>query len=657
MALDGELLNLFLEEAAERLEEMHALMADIGDEGELRLQLGRQLHALKGGSRMMGFTELAELCHRAEDTIEADQPLNSESVSAFLEAIGEAVRKVDESVRGSAKPEQLARGSVQARDELRVPLQTIDELADRGARLRVVAAGAEGLVQRVYRLVSLAERGSAEPEPSQVLATLAASLRQVGLDLESGQRIFRRLTERQLDGLLSLQVQPLHPFLTTLSDHARELGDGLDKRVTVEIDGGEAQLDRRIVEALREAFLHLVRNAVDHGIESPAARASAGKDERGSIRIEAGSAGARVRVRVTDDGRGIDPDEVLATAIERKVIDASSAARLGPSELLQLVCEPGFSTRSEASELSGRGIGLDAVAAAVGSIGGDLWLESEVGRGTSVTVEIPAARRGERVVILELGDNRIAVPSSPVKAYRPVTVVDDGGLRRVLDRHGEEVAARFLGDMIGEPTMGAAVLVEMMFRGAVIGIVAGDVVGEEEVIVYPLPRSAGAPAGVDGVSLLSSGRTVAVASHAGLGSLEAGPGPTPSRSQAVRSTRVLLVDDSHVTREMLRRLLADAGCRVTGAASAEDALAALDEAEFDCVVTDIEMPGMDGLALTRALRRQPSHADLPVIVVSTLDRPADRLAGLESGADAYLTKQRLDARELVSLVRRVGGGR
>ena len=521
----------------------------------------------------------------------------------------------------------------------------------------MVAVGAEGLARRVYRLASLAERGSTESEPSQVLATLAASLRQVGLDLETGQRIFRRLTDRQLDGLLSLQVQPLHPFLMSLADHARELGDGLGKRVAVEVEGGEAQLDRRIVEALREAFLHLVRNAVDHGIEMPEARASSGKDERGLIRVEAGSEGARVRVRVTDDGRGIDSDEVLATAVERGVIEASSAANLAPSELLQLVTEPGISTRSEASELSGRGIGLDAVAAAVRSVGGDLWLESRMGRGTSVTVEVPVARRGERVVILALGDNRVAVPSSPVKAYRPVTVVDEGGSRRVLDRHGQEAEARFLGDMIGEPTVGAAVLVEMVFRGTVIGIVAGDVVGEEEVIVYPLPRSAGAPDGVDGITLLSNGRTVAVASHAGLGLLDTAPGPAPASWQVVRSTRVLLVDDSHVTREMLRRLLEDAGFRVTGAAIAEDALVALYEAEFDCVVTDIEMPGMDGLALTRTLRQQPAHADLPVIVVSTLDRPAARLAGLESGADAYLTKQKLDARELVALVRRVGGGR
>jgi chemotaxis protein histidine kinase CheA len=657
MAADGELLSLFLQEAGERLEEMRALLAGGGDGSELRLLLGRQLHALKGGSRMMGFTEVADLCHRAEDEIGGDQPLAAEPVAALIESIGAAVKRVERNAQVPTEAESLLGAPASVREELRVPVQTIDELAEQGARLRVVAVGAEGLAKRVYRLASLAERGSAEPEPSQVLATLAASLRQVGLDLETGQRIFRRLTDRQLDGLLSLQVQPLHPFLTSLADHARELGDGLGKRVAVEVEGGEAQLDRRIVEALREAFLHLVRNAVDHGIERPSERASAGKDKRGLIQLEAGSAGARVRVQVADDGRGIDPDEVRATAIERQVVEASWAANLGPSELLQLVCEPGFSTRSEASELSGRGIGLDAVAAAVRSVGGDLWLESERGRGTSVTVEVPVARRGERVVILAVGDNRIAVPSSPVKAYRPVAVVDEDGSRRVLDRHGEEVAARFLGDMIGEPTMGSAVLIEMVFRGTVVGIVAGEVVGEEEVIVYPLPRSAGAPDGIDGITLLSSGRTVAVASHAGLGSLEAAPGPAPSSLQTVRSTRVLLVDDSHVTREMLRRLLEDAGFRVTGAASAEDALVALDGADFDCVVTDIEMPDMDGLALTRTLRQQPFHADLPVIVVSTLDRPADRLAGLESGADAYLTKQKLDARELVALVRRVGGGR
>jgi CheY-like chemotaxis protein len=200
------------------------------------------------------------------------------------------------------------------------------------------------------------------------------------------------------------------------------------------------------------------------------------------------------------------------------------------------------------------------------------------------------------------------------------------------------------------------VLVETVVGGAFVGVVADDVVGEEEVIVRPIPAAAGAPAGVEGIALLASGRPVAVLSlqRLGLGT-PFDPVKRDGGRRTVRPIRALLVDDSDVTREMVRRLLEDAGIAVTGVGSAEDALHALASRPMDCVVTDIEMPGMDGLGLTRAIREDPAFADLPIVVVSTLDRPADRLAGLEAGADAYLTKQGLDARELVALVRRVAG--
>jgi CheY-like chemotaxis protein len=233
---------------------------------------------------------------------------------------------------------------------------------------------------------------------------------------------------------------------------------------------------------------------------------------------------------------------------------------------------------------------------------------------------------------------------------------DEGGRKVTI---GETVvAARFLSDLLGEPPSGDGVLVEMVAGGVVIALVADVVVGEEEVIVRPLPGAAGAPAVVEGITLLSSGRPVTVLSLHRLGPLEdAFDGVQPEHGPRARPLQVLLVDDSDVTREMIRRLLEDAGFAVTGVGTAADALLALDNAEIDCLVTDIQMPGMDGLALTRKLRENQRFADLPVVVISTLDRPKDRLAGLESGANAYLTKQGLDARELVALVQRVGGGR
>ena len=534
----------------------------------------------------------------------------------------------------------------------------IDGLADRGARLRVIAVAAEGLADRVFRLATLAERGIGDRAPEQVLATLATSLRQVGLDLEGGQRIFRRLTDRQLGALLHLQVQPIRPFVRSLADHARELATSLGKRVEVSTHAGDAQLDRRISNALREAFLHLMRNAVDHGIETPRERRQSGKPETARVRLEASTGGDRVRLVVRDDGRGIDSGAVIGAAVERGFISAEQAKGLSGAEALQVLLLPGFSTRGETTQVSGRGVGLDAVAAAVRGVGGDVWVESEPGRGTTVTVEVPVARRGDRVLVLKVGDHLLALPAAPIQAFRrlPPDAIEENGGRRTVQIQGQNVAPRFLADLVGATSLESSVLVETVVGGVIVGIVADEVVGEEEVIIRPIPVAVGAPAEVEGITLLASGRPVVVLSLQRLGLLN----PTEFVGRAgvrrqTRPVRALLVDDSDVTREMLRRLLEDAGISVVGVGSAEDALHVLGTREIDCVVTDIEMPGMDGLGLTRAVRGDPRHADLPIVVVSTLDTPADRLAGLEAGADAYLTKQGLDARELVALVFRVAG--
>ena len=665
-----DLLPLFLEEAGDRLERLHGLLEGLDRDPEAAAQVRREMHALKGASRMIGLPEMAELCHRAEDLLNPPEREAQPELMRLCNQLAELVGSLSEETAQAAarKPEKAGEGGQTiaerkkrpVRQEMRVASAVVDGLADRGARLRVLSVAAGGLADRVFKLATLAERGVGERTPRQVLATLATSLRQVALELEGGQRNLRRLTDSQLEALLRLQVQPLRPFLRGLDRHARDLAQSLGKLVEVEVAAGATQLDRRIVDALREAFLHLVRNAVDHGIETPEERARAGKPEIGSLRLEAFSEGDRVRLRMVDDGRGIDPDTAVRTAIRLGLITEESAAVLDPGEVLQLLFLPGFSTREEPSELSGRGVGLDAVAAAVRSVGGDLWLESKLGEGTVVTVEVPLARRGERVLVLQIGQHQLAMPASPVRAYRRVNAenLEEVDGRRVV-RIGEQVvSACFLAEFLGDPEAEAGELVEMVIGGSVLGVVADAVLGEEEVIVRPLPAAAGAPRVVEGIALLASGRPVAVLSLGRLGPLEETEGVAPPVGvPRARPVRVLLVDDSAVTREMVRQLLEDGGFVVTGVATAEDALHTLEEHEFDCLVTDIEMPGMDGLTLTRMLRENPRLSDLPIVVISTRDRPADRLAGLEAGADAYLTKQGLDARELVGLVQRVGGGR
>jgi CheY-like chemotaxis protein len=344
--------------------------------------------------------------------------------------------------------------------------------------------------------------------------------------------------------------------------------------------------------------------------------------------------------------------------MRRGEIEPEIASKLSADETLQLLLRPGFSTREEASETSGRGIGLDAVAAKVLAIGGDLGIESELGTGTTVSVQVPATRRGERVLVIQVGDSVVAFPAATVRSYRVLdrTALETSADRMVLKTPEGSLRVRFLNELLGQPPSQGGTVIEIVIGGVALALIADAVVGEEEVFLRPLPERAGAPRVFDSVALLSSGRPVAVLSPLRLGPLESGRDATVSVHATRGPLRVLLVDDSMATREMIRRLLEDSGFVVTAVGSAEEALDRLTDAAIDCVITDIEMPGMDGLELTRSLRRMPDYVELPVIVISTLDRPGDRRAGLEAGADAYLYKKNLDTRELLSLVRRVGGG-
>ncbi len=663
ISADDELRGLFLEEAHDRLNRIKVQLPDFRADSEAGVLVRRELHALKGASKMMGYPELAQFCHEAEDIVAPESDATAEEIDGcinrlakLIEAPAGASSQVPADHPATEKQGERKRGS-RATGEMRVAAEIVDDLADRGARLRVVAVAAEGIADRIFRLATLAERGVGEREPRQVLATLATSLRQVALELESGQRIFRRLTDNQLDALLRIQVQSLRPFMNSLARHAAELAEELGKKVKVTTTVGDARLDRRIVEALREALLHLVRNAVDHGIEDPETRLEESKPEAGEIHLRALTEGDRVRLVIEDDGRGIDPAAVVATAVKRGIVDPDAAANMDDTHALRLIFKAGFSTREKASATSGRGMGLDAVAAAVRGVGGDLSLASMVNRGTSMTVEVPVARRGERVLALRVGQHQMALPVAAVRAFRrvgPEMIEEVDGKKSI--RFGDSVLApRFLSDLLDEPSDPGGVLVEAVIGGSVVGVVADAVLGEEEVIIHPIPRAAGAPPDIEGITLLASGRPVAVLSPTSLAAEAIVEYRPQSGVLRARTVQVLLVDDSDVTREMVRRLLEDGGFKVIGVGRADDALRVLDESQIDCMVTDIEMPGMDGLSLTKMLREDPRFADLPIVVVSTLDRPADRLAGLESGADAYLTKQGLDARDLVALVQRLGG--
>jgi len=423
-----DLLPMFLSEAGERLERVSELLGSMGEDPEASLKVRRDLHAFKGASTMMGLGELAALCHQAEElALDDGEPSRAELVALvdrLAAAVAAMANEAEPGGAGGAPSEPPSEdpvdgpaaegGASEARasrteapraepvraavpDEMRLRREELDRMADRAAQVRVVATRTRSLVEHLYQLTSLAELGLGSEAPEQLLAGVASSLRRLAIESEATQRGFERLADQQLDALLRLQVQPLRPFLLNLARHARELARSLGKQVRVEVEAGESQLDRRIIEALEEALLHLVRNAVDHGIELPAQRTRSGKPAQGEVRLEATPDGGMVRILVADDGAGIDRALVLELAHERGLVTAEQA-RGTEDEMLQLLLRPGFSTRTEVSTVSGRGIGMDAVADAVRRCGGDLWIESEPGFGATFRFtwpkQVPARSSG-----------------------------------------------------------------------------------------------------------------------------------------------------------------------------------------------------------------------------------------------------------------------
>ena len=714
----ADLVPLFVEEARDRLERLASSLPHLETDPQWVVEAKRELHTLKGAGRMMRIGALAELSHAAEEVLHAARP---GMVPLLIRVVDELTALVERVSRGEdppvdaelvellrvsaavepapAPPAKPAAAEVSevpseapaevpaplpepepspvpapapaaqqapaakttatsASGDVRVDATALDAVAERATQVRIMAVAGRQVIDRIYDLARLAEDGLHEPQPTQVLAVLATMLRRVAVELEGGQRRLIRSAEEQLEKMLALQLQPMRGFLLSFARYARELARSLQLEVEVDLEGEDTRLDRRIARELEEALVHLIRNAVDHGIEPPDVRQAMGKPRAGRIRIKALADGPKVRLVISDDGAGIDIPRVLQKAVDVGLVDAGVAAGMGKKEALRLLFAPGFSTRKQVSEISGRGVGLDVVANAVARVGGEVFVDTEPRQGTTFTVDVPVARRGESVMLLRVGQLKVALPSSVVRrATRldPEAVVERDG-RTMASVAGRLVPFVPLSRIYGQAAAESQLLLEGVVSGQPLALAVDDVDGEQEVLVRPITRRAPTDRLLEGVAMLASGEPVGVLSPSVLAQREYLRALPAARAvTVVRRVRVLLVDDSLVTREMERRLLEDAGFEVTAAGDAEEALSLLGEESFDCVVTDIEMPRMDGFELAAQLRGMEHFAQLPIIVVSTRDRPEDRLRGLKVGADAYLTKQSLDAGELVDLVRRLSG--
>jgi chemotaxis protein histidine kinase CheA len=479
--------------------------------------------------------------------------------------------------------------------------------------------------------------------------------------LELGQRESLELAQvqRELEELAEmswgLRLVNVEPALRELSTHARELAEQLGKQVQIRVDAGDAQLERSLLERLEQPLLHLVRNALDHGIEDP--------DERGDkpavakLEIAARAVGAEVELALADDGRGIDLDRVRERAVERGFVEAGAAAQLPKAELLSMLFESGFSTAASVTELSGRGVGLDVVRRIVESLGGSVGVNSELGRGTRFEVRVPARVSRERVLVLGLGSTLWGLPSRRVeRVLRLREVLAEGA----EESSGRAVAVRIdgcylpllsLSRLLGVEDIDEAEVLMCEHAGRSWAIASPSLVGEFELFRRPVGPTLASVSPASATAVLDDGRLVLLVEPASLlGRHERVGGRFSAGASAPRRPRVLVVDDSPIIRELMQELLANAGLEVRAAENGEQALSVLDGYDADLVLSDVEMPKVDGFSLLARIRER--DAELPVIMVTTRGSAADRRRASELGADAYLIKSAFEQEDLLRTVSR-----
>ena len=650
-------------------------------EGLLRL-LPEQIDGLLQGSdllRRVGAPVVADA--PSAERIEQLVSLLQQQLATAVPALGRAAGAEEPTVQNEAMPppapaqepaEELhedGRGRV-----LRVSAERLDHLLDMSGKALVEFQRIQPLadsLQRLKRQQASVRRSldglrdatlNSSLEP-QVLALLEESRTQ----LDECQQLLHDhfeafdefsweggLRSRSLyDAALSSRMRPLADVLVGRARMVRDLGRSLGKQVRLDIEGEATQVDRDVLERLEAPLTHLLRNAIDHGIEPSELRARKGKAQEGRLLLRARHRAGMLLLELSDDGAGVDMERLREVVVARKFASSETAAKLDEDELLAFLFLPGFSLREQVTEVSGRGVGLDAVQHELRQLRGSVRLEHRRGEGSTFILQVPLTLSVVRSLVVEVAGEAYAFPLAHIEhmvRVNPEDLVQLEGRQHFWhgDRHVSLISASQLLQRPEGRTEDAGIpLVLIRERDNLYGIAVERFIGERTLVVMPLDARLGKIRDVAAGALLDDGTPVlildvedlfsSISKLLGSGQLERVDRRSQGTQEAARK-RVLVVDDSLTVRELERKLLLSRGYDVAVAVDGMDGWNVLRAEHFDLLITDIDMPRMDGIELVTLVRRDNRLRTLPVMVVSYKDREEDRRRGLDAGADYYLAK-------------------
>lgn len=710
--MQAQLMAIFSAEAQEHVQAMnkHLLALEDGSAGGAVEQsvdeLFRAAHSLKGAGRVVGLKDVEASCHELENLFLQVKEGAMAPTPDLLQSAFQMLDVIQADLGRAAGPEEGAGVAVESQpaddpgappaatgaerrggseESVRIATDKLDALMAGVGELLVGNIGAERRVADVRALEERLDewesalsklrrhsrRRQADDGATALLEETAARLHgargeltELRRLLEADARRTAQITTNLQDDVRQTRMLPVASVFETFPRMVRDLARESGKDVALSISGGDTEVDRAVLEQIKDPIMHLLRNSVDHGIEAPEVRAQAGKPAA-AIVLSAQHRGDMLLISVADDGGGIDVEAVRARAVERGLITPAAAAELTERQAIELIFRSGLSTSAIVSDLSGRGVGLDVVREAVERLHGSVEVESRLGTGTTFSLTLPLSISTMHCLLIEAGGQTFALPVSAVERVMRAGPQEIGRAegRDCVTLNARPVILAGLADALGLDAAAGAPdpaskrpLIVLGARERHAAFLVDRVTRTHEVVVKSLPDPLLRVRHLAGATILGTGQVAMLLNPTDLLALvehDDVPAQALAESAQALAPTILVVEDSITTRTLEKNILEAAGYRVRLAGDGAEALRLLHSDGCDLVVTDVEMPVMDGLELTSTIRTDARHRDLPVVLVTSRDAREDRERGIQAGADAYIVKGAFDQDRLLDTIRRL----
>ena len=721
------LMDIFREEGSEYIKRLGGGLLHLErnpHDASILEDIFRNAHNLKGAARILGLTEIASIAHELESVFslakDGKLTITPERIDAITQSIDtinmlltgdvkEEAGSIQESVKqihrepaetketGPQPPAKFGRrvSDRQSLNTVRVSTEKLDNMMNQVGELLIskmrfeqrmddsnsLAALCEGLIKGIsrfkrdeIRLKGTKGRGAnvnQDKKKGGILEKISADLARLNdgmirftSDFNENQIDLGIVTDGLEESVKNIRMLPLSTIFETMPKMVRDLSRKLNKKVDLKIEGSTIELDKRILEGLKDPMVHLLTNCLDHGIEQPDERKRAGKNEEGAINVAAASVGGYIEIAVEDDGKGISIDRIKEKILKNGLVTEDALPALTNEQLINFVFEPGFSTSDIITDISGRGVGMDVVRKNIEELNGLIFIQSEYGKGCKTTIRVPLTLVTVRVILIEISGGVCALPETAidrilhVKEEEIFTIGDSDVFRESGDILPIGRLDYILGFSKKEDEEAdneyPAIIIEVGEKKA--AFIVDDIIGEETIILKNLSFPLTKVRNVSGAALLGDGRIAIVLNPAdiidSMKALKSLP-IKKIKEKEIEKKSVLVVDDSITTRTLEKNILESSGYDVTLAVDGVDAYNKLQKKKFDIIVLDVQMPNMDGFSFTEKARNTQEFSNIPIILVTSLESEDDKRRGIEVGADAYIVKRTFDQSNLIETIRRL----